>query len=91
MACRHISIPLADGTVARAIVCGPAPRRKRCVGCGGPAARECDWKLTGEKAGKTCDRAICARCATSPAPEKDLCPAHAALWAKHPKNPARAA
>jgi hypothetical protein len=47
--------------------------------------RLCDWKMPG---GKDCDRPICEFCTVSPAPDKDLCPEHAAAWAVHPKNPA---
>lgn len=63
------------------IVCGPAPRRRRCVGCGHlvPDYRLCDARLK-SKPGKTCDAAICARCTHVPAPEKDLCPTHARAW-----------
>jgi hypothetical protein len=68
-------VSLGNGT--RAIVCSPT---RRCVGCGKPARRECDWKVTTRKSG-TCDRPICAACAHQPAPEKDLCPTHATEWA----------
>lgn len=94
MACRRIEIPMPDGTVATGIVCGVRERKRVCVGCGArvneSAGRLCDWKLTGPKEGKTCDRFACTRCAKS-APDKDLCPTHAALWARHPKNPANRA
>ena len=66
-----------------AIVCGskPWPRSKvRCLSCGKPGDLLCDWKVPGRKTG-TCDKPICTRCTTSPAPEKDLCPEHAAAWA----------
>lgn len=53
-------------------------RRKRCA-CGRPATKECDWKVPGKKSG-TCDRPICAGCTHVPAPDKDLCPLHAAEW-----------
>ncbi len=69
------------------IVCGPK-RIRGCVKCREIADRECDWKLPN---GKTCDKPICAKCTVSPAPEKDLCPEHAAAWAKHPANPNRSA
>ncbi len=55
-----------------AIVCGPT---KRCK-CGRRATLECDWKVPKRKSG-TCDKPICAKCAISPAPGKDLCPTHA--------------
>lgn len=72
MVCRSVSTP---GGVA--IVCGPRPRRAKCRCCGRPADLLCDWKVPGRKSG-TCDAPICDRCTTSPAPDKDLCPAHAA-------------
>jgi hypothetical protein len=72
MTCERVTLP--GGGVA--IVCGPRQRRKRCE-CGQPATLECDWKVPSRKSG-TCDAPICAGCTTSPAPEKDLCPAHAA-------------
>lgn len=96
MKCTPIEVPveLPDGStaVARGFVCGPRPRARKCCGCGGRATLSCDWKLRGQKAGKTCDRAICAACTEHPGgdPEKDLCPAHAESWAKHPKNPENA-
>lgn len=69
MACERVTLP---GGIT-AIVCGPR-NPKKCCDCGHPADLLCDWK--GE--GGTCDQPICTRCTTSPAPDKDLCPAHAA-------------
>lgn len=66
---------LADGTTG--IVCSRT-KPKRCK-CGAPATRLCDWKVPGKKSG-TCDAPLCANCATSPAPGKDLCAAHARDW-----------
>lgn len=83
MACVYITLP--DGT--RAIVCGL--RVKKCK-CGRRADRECDWKVPGKKSG-TCDKPVCSACSVSPAPEKDLCPTHAAMWAVDPRNPTNAA
>jgi hypothetical protein len=74
MTCEHVRLP--DGTGA--IICGTR-RRPKCVQCGGRADLECDWKVPRRKSG-TCDAPICSRCTTSPAPEKDLCPEHAAAW-----------
>lgn len=71
MPCDRVTLP--DGTAA--IVCSRGPRRARCA-CGKPATRLCDWKVPGRRSG-TCDAPICASCATSPAPDKDICPAHA--------------
>lgn len=66
-------------------------RPKKCKACGDyvmpERQRECDWKLTGKLAGKTCDMLICDRCARHVGENKDLCPAHAQLWDQHPKNP----
>lgn len=70
MTCHRVQTP--HGV---AIVCGPT---KRCK-CGNRATRECDWKVPTKKSG-TCDAGLCPRCTTSPAPEKDLCPKHAAEW-----------
>lgn len=47
----------------------------------------CDWKLKGEKAGQTCDAVMCRRCATKVGEDKDLCPPHARVWDKDPRNP----
>ena len=73
MPCVPVSIP-GGGT---AIVCGVRGRR-RCK-CGRPATLECDWKVPSRKSG-TCDAPICDRCSVSPAPDKDLCPTHAAAF-----------
>lgn len=90
MKCERVELIDDRVGVVRAIVCSRG-RPRSCVGCGRPEQRACDWKLTeGRRAGKTCDRAICESCTTRPAPDKDLCPKHAALWATHPKNPRRA-
>lgn len=70
MICDRVTLP--DGTAA--IVCS-AGRRKRCA-CGRVATLACDWKVPTRRSG-TCDVPICARCTTSPAPDKDLCPEHA--------------
>lgn len=66
-------------------------RRQACAACGSNATLLCDWKLTGEKAGKTCDAPMCRRCARLVGPDKHLCPPHARLWDQHPRNPARRA
>ena len=72
MPCEHVTLPSGGF----AIVCGTRPRR-RCA-CGRLAPLLCDWKAP-TKTG-TCDDPICARCATSPAPDKDLCPKHATAY-----------
>jgi hypothetical protein len=75
MTCTPVSLP-GGGT---AIVCTTG-RARRCR-CGNRATLLCDWKMPRKKSG-TCDAPICPKCTTSPAPEKDLCPAHAAAWAE---------
>ncbi|QUT04083.1 hypothetical protein KFK14_13095 [Sphingobium phenoxybenzoativorans] len=69
MTCTPVRLP-AGGT---AIICTTTRRCK----CGRRATLLCDWKVPTKKSG-TCDAPICARCTTSPAPDKDLCPKHAA-------------
>lgn len=70
MTCDLITLPGGQ----RAIVCS-SRKRPRCT-CGRPAPLLCDWKVPGKRSG-TCDAPICASCATSPMPGKDLCPDHA--------------
>lgn len=73
MTCTHVQLP--DGGTA--IVCGPTQRCK----CGNKATLLCDWKVPSKKSG-TCDAKLCAKCTSSPAPDKDLCSKHATEWAK---------
>lgn len=72
--CTVVKMP-GGGT---AIVCGGRRRHKHCK-CGRKATLLCDWKVKGKRSG-TCDAPLCVRCTHSPAPEKDLCPQHAAEW-----------
>lgn len=74
MICRRVPLP-GGGS---AIVCGPREYQKRCE-CGRPASLLCDWKVPAKKSG-TCDVPICERCTMTPAPDKDLCPAHATAF-----------
>lgn len=69
MACEHVTLPGGGA----AIVCSSHSRR-RCA-CGARADLLCDWKVPTKKSGM-CDTPICARCSTSPAPNKDLCAKH---------------
>ena len=73
MPCEVVRLP--DG--GSAIVCSGRSRSK-CA-CGRAATLLCDWKVPARRSG-TCDRPICRGCATKPAPDKDLCPAHAAAF-----------
>ncbi len=75
MPCEHRDL----GNGAHAIICSRASRPKPCSVCGRPGGKLCDFPLKGEKAGKTCDRSLCARCATHVEPDTDYCPAHAKL------------
>ncbi len=73
MTCERIVLP--NGTAA--IVYGARRSIGRC-GCGRPGTLLCDWKVPNRiRKSPTCDAPICARCTTSPAPDKDLCPRHA--------------
>jgi hypothetical protein len=76
MTCEHVSFPGGS-----AIVCSGRRARTRCR-CGNKATLLCDWKVTTRRPSGTCDKPICARCATSPAPDKDLCPDHAKAFAE---------
>lgn len=71
MTCERVTLPGGGG----AIVCGPTRRCK----CGRRATLLCDWKVPTKKSG-TCDAPLCDRCATSAAPDKDLCAAHAVAF-----------
>ena len=52
-----------DGKLAM-VVCSRSSPRKRCAQCGAPATKLCDFPLAGAKAGRTCDKPLCAKCAT---------------------------
>jgi hypothetical protein len=73
----------APGGKLQVIVCGARSRRKRCRWCGAPHTKLCDFKLSGKKAGQTCDAPMCDRCATRmgevAGDTVDYCPPHARL------------
>ena len=69
MPCERITLP---GGI-RAIVCHRR-RSMRCA-CGRPASLQCDAP-TKRRSG-TCDKHLCAACATEVGPDQHLCPAHA--------------
>lgn len=66
-------------------VAGAAPPVRQCCNCHRTATRLCDWKIG---SGRTCDKPMCptAACGSSPAPGKDLCPAHTRAWAARQKE-----
>jgi hypothetical protein len=68
------------------IACNRGGRTERCAECNSPAGILCDWKLTGAKAGATCDRKLCEACARSVAPGKHLCPAHGRVLDKRQRS-----
>lgn len=79
MACRVISLPGG----ATAIVCGPRGRGAQSCNCGSglPANKLCDFELPRlryrrQSGSKTCDRKICAKCATHVEPDTDYCREH---------------
>ena len=47
-----------------------------CTACGQPATIQCDAPT--KRRGGTCDRHLCADCATATGPDTHLCPTHAA-------------
>ena len=73
MPCNVVTLPNGG----RAIVCS-SRGRQRCA-CGEPSTQLCDWKIPGRRSG-TCDKPLCRTCTHVPAPDKDLCPTHAAEW-----------
>lgn len=73
MGCERIDFP-----GGMAIACSRGVNRERCDTCGKPAVALCDYPLAGAKAGKTCDRKMCATCRVKVGEGKDYCRAHAA-------------
>jgi hypothetical protein len=60
----------------RGFMCTRTPARvPRCV-CGLPSAYQCD--APSQRKSGTCDRHLCAGCATEVGPDKHLCRTHAA-------------
>lgn len=71
------AVRLPDGTIA--MVCGPRRRSAPCQvpRCSATSSKLCDWPTDGKK---TCDLKLCAGCATKIGPDRDLCPAHFAMY-----------
>lgn len=74
MPCTPVTLPGG----MRAIVCTRSPR-PRCA-CGQRATLQCD--APSKRKSGTCDRHLCASCATEVGPDQHLCPAHAAAGAE---------
>lgn len=78
MTCHRLD--LGDGVTG--FVCTETKRRA-CSSCRSSIKAEqgvlCDWPLTGPKAGKTCDRFVCQRCAKHVGEDRDYCPTHAEI------------
>jgi hypothetical protein len=56
--------------------------RRRCR-CGRSAIKQCDYPLTGARAGETCSAHLCEQCAFSGGPPNiDYCGAHARIAAR---------
>lgn len=81
MGCARVDLDGGDF----AITCTSGAKRAAPCDCGSPHAFLCDFPLSGEKAGQTCDRRLCSRCRMHIG-SIDLCRAHAA---HKPKQPAR--
>ena len=77
MACRTVQLP--GGGIA--IMCGRGVQGRTCIVCHRSEyvtpIRLCDFPLTGDKAGQTCDRVVCVVHAHHEEPDFDVCPAHA--------------
>ena len=77
MTCRSTDIVDETGkSIGTAIVCSRGERRRKCKTCGEPANLLCDYELKGDRKGKTCDAAICRRCAVEVGKDRHLCPTH---------------
>jgi hypothetical protein len=68
MPCHHVNLP--NG--ARAIVCTPKVRKKKCYYCSKPAPYLCDHKAGGAR----CDRPICNDHAVAKGDNIDWCRKH---------------
>lgn len=79
MGCDPFKFKLADGTEVTGIACSRGRQSKPCTECGGRSTKLCDFPLRGPKAGKTCDAALCGRCAVKRGADVDYCPPHARL------------
>ena len=72
-------IPFRVGEASGFICVRGRQARHNCKYCSRPATLLCDWPLTGEKAGQTCDTHMCRNCALHREPDKDYCRPHAKM------------
>lgn len=81
-------IPLEGGV---AFVCsrGQNTRPRECAFCRVTSADYllCDFPLRGKRAGATCSKPMCRKCATSIGENRDLCPSHAKIAREHGLDP----
>ena len=75
MPCIKVDLPGGGFALARV----SSDRVKSCKYCGRISSKLCDFKLTGSKAGKTCDAPMCEKCAHYVEPDKDYCKPHWAI------------
>lgn len=78
--CRPFEIADASGAkVGGGFICGGRAKSTKCRGLPGCTRKSkylCDYPLAGEKAGKTCDRPLCAACAKTVGSDLHYCPSH---------------
>lgn len=81
--CRPFEVRDAAGErVGGGFICGGRETAKKCRGLPGCTRKSkflCDFPLAGEKAGKTCDRPLCAACAKVVGADLHYCPSHGML------------
>ncbi len=78
--------PIDLGNGVTAIVCTRGQRSKRCKECGARASILCDYPLRGKAAGRTCDAALCTRCAVNVGRDRDYCGPHARIAQRAPQS-----
>ena len=73
MPCMVVKMPGGGSAIVK-LARGRRPIK--CVVCGNPGERLCDYPIHGNP-GKTCDKGLCLNCSIRPDKETDLCPEHA--------------
>mgnify|MGYP001566962773 CR=1 FL=1 len=81
MGCRTTKV-FIEGKYVPVIVCSRMAPAKNCVVCHTQYnIKLCDYPLTGDKQGQTCDRPVCGTHAVHQDPDTDYCPSHARVLA----------